>query len=92
VRKSAAETLLALARMLGPDLEGGGGAERRRVPRCLVYLRDIKHDRVKPTREALAACGAAFEDLEAWLEGHPVRNRHTAVDFVCRALPAVPAS
>lgn len=75
VRKSAAETLLALARMLGPGVEAGAGAERKRVARCLVYLRDVRHDRVKPAREALSAAVAAYEDLAAWLEMHPVRQR-----------------
>ena len=72
VRKRAAEALHALAHFLGPDLEAGTSAERRRVPRCLEYLKAIKHDKVKPTREALAASVAAFEDLAGWLESHPV--------------------
>lgn len=73
MRKRAGETLLALARMLGPQIESGAGAERHRVQRMLACLRDVKHDKVKPAREALSVTVAAYEDLAAWLERHPVR-------------------
>jgi hypothetical protein len=71
VRKRAAETLLALGRLLGPDIETGC-SERHRGERVMAYLRDIKHDRVKPTREAIAACLLLYEDLAAWMELNPV--------------------
>ena len=72
MRKRAAETLLALCRLLGPDIERGS-ADRSRVARCLDTLKAVKHDRVKPTRESMVATHAAFEDLRDWMQRNPVR-------------------
>lgn len=73
MRKAAGEMLLAFCRMLGPEIENGAAQDRKRVPRVVEYLRTIKHDRVKPTREQFSATLAAFEELQAWIEEHPVR-------------------
>jgi hypothetical protein len=72
VRKAAAETLLALCRMLGPEIENGAVQDRKRVPRVVDYLRAIKHDRVKPTREQFTITLAAFEELQTWMDEHSV--------------------
>jgi hypothetical protein len=80
-RKAAADTLLALNRILGPLLEHGASAERRRVPRCLDALMRAKHDRVRPVRESVSSAIAAFSQLYDWMLENPVRSRGAA----CRA-------
>ena len=73
VRKRAAETLLSLVRYLGPQIENGS-SDRQRVQRCLAYLKDVKTDKVKPTRDALSQCVAAYEQLASWMAQNPVRK------------------
>jgi hypothetical protein len=72
VRKGAADTLLALNRMLGPLLEHSAMPDRPRVPRCIEAIKDAKHDRVRPVRDSMANALAAFQELHDWMSSHPV--------------------
>jgi hypothetical protein len=72
VRKGAADTLLALNRMLGPLLEHAAQPDRARVPRCIEAIKDAKHDRVRPVRDSMSAALAAFQELQDWMIVHPV--------------------
>lgn len=72
VRKGAADTLLALNRMLGPLLEHAAMPERPRVPRCIEAIAAAKHDRVRPVRDSMALVLTAFQELHEWSITHPV--------------------
>lgn len=72
MRKRAAETLLSLVRYLGPQIETGS-TDRQRIQRCLAYLREVKTDKVKPTRDSLSKSVAAYEQLASWVAQNPVR-------------------
>ena len=75
VRKGAADTLLALNRLLGPLLEHAAMPGRPRVPRCIEAISAAKHDRVRPVRDSMAAALSAFQELHDWMRSHPVRSR-----------------